>query len=139
MFVFIRLKNQAVIESCIRPKHPSMHELPVIENILNVVLKYAEQNHVTKVISISIRVGDLTDLVNEWMQRYFDFVSKNTLAEGAILKITRTPVVFQCRSCQLQFNVTLREIKDVSCTACGSQDVGFVSGREFFIENMEVV
>jgi len=49
-----------------------MHELSVMEGILNVVLKHARQNGVQRVVAVSLRVGEMTDLVDEWMQRYFD-------------------------------------------------------------------
>ena len=47
-----------------------MHELPVTESILKVVLKYAAANNVSKVVSVKLEVGKLSDLADEWIQRY---------------------------------------------------------------------
>lgn len=69
-----------------------MHELPVVESILNIVMKHAEMNQVQKIVSISLIVGELSDLEAEWMQHYFDFLSNDTLAEGARLKLP-TPLL----------------------------------------------
>ena len=82
-----------------------MHELPVIESILNIVMKHAELNQVQKIVSITLEVGELSDLEAEWMQHYFNFLSNDTLAEGAELRITYTPIVLQCSQCRHSFAV----------------------------------
>ena len=116
-----------------------MHELSVMESILNIVVKHALKNDVKKVLGISLRVGEMTDLVDEWMQRYFDYLSKETIAAGAVLKIERIPVIFQCESCGMDFPVDMKEIWDTACTACQGNKVRLKSGREFFIKNIEVI
>ncbi|MCJ7747981.1 MAG: hydrogenase maturation nickel metallochaperone HypA, partial [Desulfobacterales bacterium] len=57
-------------------KSISMHELPITESILNIVLKHAEMNSVRKVMAIHLKVGKLSDLEDDWIQRYFDYLSK---------------------------------------------------------------
>lgn len=80
-----------------------MHELPVTQSILEIVLKHAHANGVTKIHTINLAIGEMSDLENEWVQRYFDYLSKNTLAQGARLNIERTPVVLKCESCSHNF------------------------------------
>jgi hydrogenase nickel incorporation protein HypA/HybF len=116
-----------------------MHELAVTEGILSIVIKHAAKNQVKKVLSISLKIGELTDLVDEWMQRYFDYLSKDTIAEGAMLNIERSPVVFQCADCNKSFPVSLKESGKIVCSHCNSIRVRLVSGREFFIKHIEVV
>ena len=116
-----------------------MHELPVTENILKVVLKHAEDNAASKIICVSLRIGELSDIVDEWLQRYFDYLSKGTPAEGATLKIERSPVIFRCEDCGATFRVNIREVQHVACPGCGGGKATFVSGREFFIKHIEVI
>jgi hydrogenase nickel incorporation protein HypA/HybF len=116
-----------------------MHELPVTENILKVVLRHAEEARADKVISVSLRIGELSDIIDEWLQRYFDYLSKGTLAEGATLQVERMPVIFRCEGCGESFRIKIREVKDIVCPACGEGKTTFVSGREFFIKNIEVI
>jgi hydrogenase nickel incorporation protein HypA/HybF len=59
-----------------------MHELPITESILKIVLKHAEMNSARKVITVHLQVGKLSDLEDDWIQRYFDYLSKGTIAEG---------------------------------------------------------
>lgn len=115
-----------------------MHELPVTESILKVVLKHAEKNSVCQVVSISLQIGKLSDLEDEWIQRYFDYLSKGTLAEGAKLKIERMPIMVQCSACSTSYEAEAASLGDLVCPACGGKNITLVSGREYYIKDMEV-
>lgn len=115
-----------------------MHELPVIEKILKVALSHAESNGANRIVRIRTRIGELSDLYEEWMQRYFGYVSKGTLAEGAVLEVEWSPAIFRCEACEKVFPVKIREIRDVVCPGCASGRVTFLSGREFFVKEIEV-
>jgi len=114
-----------------------MHELPVIQSILDVVLNHAHMNQVSKVHSIALAIGELSDLQDEWLQRYFDYISKGTLAEGARLVIERTPVVLKCANCAKEIPVKAGEMNDMVCPECGNKELTLISGREYFIKSME--
>ena len=116
-----------------------MHELSVTESVLNIVLKHASANHAVKVMCISLKIGELTDLVGECIQQYFDYLSKDTIAEGAILNIERSPVVFQCKDCNTTFHVSLKDSGSIVCSQCSGAKVALVSGREFYIQHIEVI
>ena len=115
-----------------------MHELPITESILNIVITYAEKNAVKKVMAINLRVGKLSDLEDEWIQRYFDYLSKGTVAQGAKLKIERTPIKLQCNACATSYEVEITNIGDAVCPSCGNKDGKLISGREYYIRDMEV-
>ncbi len=115
-----------------------MHELPITESILKIVLKHAEMNAVRKVMTIHLQVGKLSDLEDEWIQRYFDYLSKGTVAEGAKLKIERTPIVMQCNACSTSYEVEMGRTDDLVCPSCGEKGGTLLSGREYTIKEMEV-
>jgi len=115
-----------------------MHELPVMKSILDIVLKHAHKHKVGKVRAVQLEVGMLSDLEDEWMQRYFDYLSKDSLAEGAVLKIQWNPIVFQCEECGNSFEAERRSLQDIACPACGQKKLSLVSGREYRIKNLEV-
>lgn len=116
-----------------------MHELPVMESVLRIVLGHAARNRVRKIVAVHLKVGELSDLMEEWMQRYFDYVSKDTLAEGAVLKIKRIPVRFRCAGCRAEFGADIRQEREIRCPECGADRPVLIAGREYFIENMEVI
>lgn len=116
-----------------------MHELQVTERILDIILRHAESNQVTKVVSIKLKVGELSDLEDEWIQNYFDYLTKDTIAADAKLNIERAPVVMECDECGDSFQVNIKEIEDIKCPNCGSEKCTLISGKEYHIVDMEVM
>ncbi|MBW2181380.1 MAG: hydrogenase maturation nickel metallochaperone HypA [Deltaproteobacteria bacterium] len=100
-----------------------MHELPVTESILDIVLKNAKKNDVKKIVTIYLNVGELSDLEEEWMQKYFQYLSKGTLAETA----------------QLSFIVDKNDLGKIQCPKCNEEKCTLKSGKEYYIKNMEVI
>jgi hydrogenase nickel incorporation protein HypA/HybF len=116
-----------------------MHELPITQSILDIVVKHAHTNSVKRVLSITLRIGELSDLEDEWIQKYFDYLSKDTVAEKAKLKIERAPVVMKCNGCSHSFEAKIKEKKEIACPECGStKNFTLISGREYYVKDMEV-
>ncbi len=116
-----------------------MHELQVTERILDIVLRHASGHDVSRIVVIHLRIGELTDLEDEWIQRYFDYLSRGTIAENAKLAIRREPIVLECESCSRRFEVRKEELGEAACPECEESECRLVSGREYLIENIEVV
>ena len=116
-----------------------MHELPVTESILQIVLKHAEKSDVRRIVTIHLQVGQLSDLQDDWMQRYFDYLSRGTLAEGARLHIERTPIGLKCSACDASYTVAGADTIDTPCPQCGQSNGRLISGREYYITNMQVL
>ncbi|MBT3226222.1 MAG: hydrogenase maturation nickel metallochaperone HypA [Deltaproteobacteria bacterium] len=116
-----------------------MHELPVTEKILDIIVAHAERNNVQKVVTINLNIGELSDLEDEWIQNYFDYLAKGSVAEGAKLVIEKVPVVMNCNGCSNTFQVDIKEMKEMQCPDCDSKDYTLISGKDYYIKNMEVV
>ncbi len=115
-----------------------MHELPITENILNIVCRHAESGSVSQVVSITLEIGELSDIEDEWMQHYFDYLSKGTVAEGAKLKINRIPIKLKCSACSTIFEIEKSMIGQSKCPKCmASGDFSIISGRQYHIKEME--
>lgn len=114
-----------------------MHELPVMQSILTVVLRHAAMHHVKRVHAIRLSVGTLSDLEEEWMQKYFDHLSAGTVAEGARLRIEWVPAVLVCEECANRFELDKSRLDGITCPACGQRKFSLVSGRQYHIKDME--
>ncbi len=101
-------------------------------------MKYAEANKASRIASIHLQVGELRDLTEEWMQRYFDYLSRGTIAEGGKIVVKRIPVTMKCGECADSFNADIRQ-ENILCPGCGSAKLELVSGREFLIESIGVI
>lgn len=116
-----------------------MHELQVTERILDVVLKHAAGHDVSRIVTIHLKVGELSDLEDEWLQRYFDYLSKDTLAENARLAIERVPIVMRCEACTREFELSREDLREALCPDCGESRFRLVSGRGYVVKNIEVI
>jgi hydrogenase nickel incorporation protein HypA/HybF len=116
-----------------------MHELPVMEQVLKVVLKHAASNGVSRVLGVQIEVGVMSDLEEEWMQRYFDHLSRGSVAEGARLKVERVPARMTCAACGSTFNPDMTSQKRLVCPECESPNCRLISGQEYRVVNLEAV
>jgi hydrogenase nickel incorporation protein HypA/HybF len=114
-----------------------MHELPVTRSILDIVLRHAEANAVSKVTAVHLSIGALSDLEAEWIQQYFDHLSKDTVAEGAEIRVRRSPLTFRCRACGTYFVAPREELDEARCPACDARDASIVSGAAYTVESME--
>jgi hydrogenase nickel incorporation protein HypA/HybF len=117
-----------------------MHELQVTEQILGISLKHVKGHDVNRITAIHLRIGELSDLEGEWIQNYFDYLSKGTLAENAKLEIEIVPIVLACENCGASFQVSRSEIAKAECPQCEDDDPGLrmISGREYTVMNLEV-
>ena len=112
-----------------------MHELAVTEDILRIAVEHAERAGAKRLTDINITVGELSSVVDESVQFYFDFLSPGTLAEGAQLHFARISARFRCRQCQTEFEPQGMEWH---CPSCHSLGGDVVAGQEFYIESIEV-
>jgi hydrogenase nickel incorporation protein HypA/HybF len=112
-----------------------MHELAITESILNIAVEQAEMHNASKVLEIRLKVGEFSGVLPQLIQDYFDIVSKDTIVEGAKLIIDRIPIGVKCNNCSHEATIDIMKIK---CPVCGSTDVKIVSGKEFYVDSMEV-
>jgi hydrogenase nickel incorporation protein HypA/HybF len=113
-----------------------MHELPVTESILKIALDTGHEAKARRISAIDLVIGDLTSYVDDSIQFYFDFLSKGTLAEGAVLKFRREPALAVCQSCHGQFAVT--PPLPSFCPACQAYTLQISGGKAFYIDSIEV-
>ena len=114
-----------------------MHELPVTHDILEIVLKHAHRSHVTKVYKVYLEIGAMSDLEQEWIQRYFDTISRGSVAEGAQIEVQKIPCRFLCNQCGEMFVTDMYSDEDISCPSCGAADAEMISGAEYTVKSME--
>lgn len=112
-----------------------MHELAITESILSIAVDEAGKHRASKVLSIKIKIGEFSGVVPQLIQEYYNIVSKGTVAERAKLIIDRVPVTIRCNNCGKLCTIDRAKIK---CPECGSINIKMVTGREFYVDSMEV-
>ena len=112
-----------------------MHEQSIVESLLALALEHAEKAKATKISRINVVIGELSGVVEEAMDFYFNFLRKDTIAAEASLAFTRVPAKLRCRKCNIEF---VAENLDFRCPNCKEQQVEIIGGRELYIESLEV-
>ena len=110
-----------------------MHELPITEGILKIATEAAGGRKIT---TIHLLVGELSSIVDDSVQFYFDMLSEGTVAEGAALDFQRLPATVTCGDCGQRFDV--RAPLPDRCPGCGSVRLQVTGGRELRVDSIEV-
>ncbi len=112
-----------------------MHELGITENILSIVLSHGEEKDAKKILKISLKIGEMTQIVDECIRFYFDQLSEGTIAQGAKLVVENVPIRVRCTNCG---NIKEAPDYNFNCPSCGNICIEFVSGRELLVEDIEI-
>ncbi|MBN1265442.1 MAG: hydrogenase maturation nickel metallochaperone HypA [Anaerolineales bacterium] len=112
-----------------------MHELAITESILNISLRHAEKADAAVITDLFLVIGDLSSIVDDSVQFYWDIVSRGTIAEGALLHFKRIPVTMSCTDCGTEYEP---DTETMSCPNCGGRQPLIITGEEFFLESITV-
>ena len=112
-----------------------MHELAITQAVIGLVSEHAEKAEAGKVVRINLVVGELTGFVGDFVQFYFDHMTKGTIMENAELTFKTIPTTGRCRDCSKEFEV--KEM-DWTCPSCEGNSIQLVGGNELLVESIEV-
>lgn len=112
-----------------------MHELGIMTGVMDAVEASAKQAGATRVLKVSLSVGEMTEAVADALRFAFEALSENTMSEGAELDITMVKPKSRCRECSAEFE---HDRFNVLCTECGSFATELIAGRELQIDSIEV-
>ena len=113
-----------------------MHELAATQSMLAIALDAARKAGAARVLSIDLVIGDLSTMVDDSVQLYFDVLSRGTPAEGARLVVRRVPGEATCLDCSARWPA--RAPLDPACPTCGGAFVRVAGGQQFLIDSIEI-
>jgi len=113
-----------------------MHELPATQGMLQIALETASSVGADRIREIHLVIGDLSSMVDDSVQFYFDLMAQGTAAAGAKLVFHREAAVLRCSACSLQEDV--RAPLPPACPRCGDLRVRVDGGQEFRVDSIEV-
>jgi hydrogenase nickel incorporation protein HypA/HybF len=126
------------------PPHPAcsimkmgiiMHEYSITESILSLALEKANEAKAGKITRINLVLGEMSGVVAECVQFYFDHISRDTPASSAGLSFETRPTRVRCHKCETIFTP---KDSDWSCPGCREIGIEIISGRECYMESIEV-
>jgi len=112
-----------------------MHELPVTQSLLKIALDHAEKADAKRITDLHIVVGELSSMVDDSIQFYWEIIAKDTIAEQAKLHFRRVPAELQCMTCFTKYSPKSGEL---ICPQCGGVGAKIIAGEEFSLEAIDV-
>ncbi len=112
-----------------------MHELPITQSLLKIALDHAEKANAKRITTLNIVMGELSSMVDDSIQFYWDEIAKGTIAEGAILNFRRVAAELQCMTCFHKYRPADNELV---CHQCGGVGAKIIAGEECFLESIDV-
>ncbi len=112
-----------------------MHEYSITESILSLAMEKAQEAKAHKITRINLVLGELSGVVGECVRQYFEVLGKDTIAEDAALSFETKPTMLRCRKCEKEFSPADHKW---ACPDCSELSVEIVSGRECYMESIEV-
>jgi hydrogenase nickel incorporation protein HypA/HybF len=112
-----------------------MHELSITENILEIALRHGEQADAKKITDLYLVIGQLSSIIDDSVQFYWDIIAAGTKAEGAQLHFNRIQTRLRCTSCKHEY---FPASEDLACPICSNIRVDIISGDEFYFDAIDV-
>ncbi|MGE5453656.1 MAG: hydrogenase maturation nickel metallochaperone HypA [Methylocystaceae bacterium] len=112
-----------------------MHEMSLVEGIMNTVRISAVANGIQRVGRIKLIIGKLSMALPESLDFVFScLLQQEPLFADATLDIEEKEVVGKCRICSSEFRISE---SDYQCPDCQVSAIDLISGRELYIEFYE--
>ena len=113
-----------------------MHELGLVNYVVKEVDKFAKENGVDKIKTVTLEFGEVSGIVPAYLYNYWDWYTKKyPLFEGSKLKCEEIPAVTWCDNCKITYS-TVQYGK--TCPHCGSGKTWLLRGNEMRIKQIEV-
>ena len=112
-----------------------MHEFSITQSILSIALEKANAANANRISQINLVIGELSGIVDECVEFYFEFLSKDTIAAQASLSFQHPPTRLRCRNCATVFSPNNL---NWACPNCHEPKIEILSGRECYVESIEV-
>jgi hydrogenase nickel incorporation protein HypA/HybF len=113
-----------------------MHELSIVNSIVEIATEHAQQHGATRVDAITLRIGALSCVHKSSLEFSFELVAKDTLLEGARLRFIDVPVTIYCGRCNGEFQ--LPGIQQFRCPRCNTPSAEIRQGRELDVDSIEI-
>ncbi|MDK9700260.1 MAG: hydrogenase maturation nickel metallochaperone HypA [bacterium] len=113
-----------------------MHEAALAQYVIEQLDKKVQSGTLPDaIIKVYLKVGKLTAVVPDNLSFMFSVLREDTTLRNAELLIEEVPITGCCKSCQQEFSI---DEMYFFCPSCTSPEVEILTGRELFIDGVEV-
>ena len=112
-----------------------MHELGIVFHMIDTLQEIAEQNELTVVSKVNLRLGEVTGVLPDYLVDCWNWAVKRTdVLRDAVLEVDKVDAVTVCNDCGKTYP-TLEYGK--TCPHCQSPNTVLLRGNEIEIDTVE--
>ena len=112
-----------------------MHEFSIVNALLEMCDKNAQEHNATKITRVEIKVGKLSGVEAHLLETAFNTFKEETVCDGAEFVMHLQDVVIRCHSCHEESTLSKNELM---CPSCGGNDVSIIDGEEMYLMRLEM-
>jgi len=112
-----------------------LHEMSVAMNIVEIADSFAKEKNASKVISITLDIGELSGVQADAILFCYEACAKGRLAQGSRLEINMIKAMALCADCGEKFSP---DNQIFICPKCEGLSVKLIAGDELKVREMEI-
>jgi hydrogenase nickel incorporation protein HypA/HybF len=112
-----------------------MHELAVTQQLLQLALRQAATASATRVIGLSVAIGELSTFSQDAIGFCWEHVARGTVCEGATIQFKHVSAELTCGDCG---QVHAWRGEPMPCSGCGSRRLRVSAGEDLLLESIEI-
>jgi hydrogenase nickel incorporation protein HypA/HybF len=122
-----------------------LHEFSAACSIVDTAVEAAENNNATRVSVVHVEIGEFTFLLPDQLIFNFEIASKNSILEGAELRIKTVKGRLKCNDCGFEGESEvdpdipnqIAVFAPMKCPQCNSSSTKITGGKDFVITSIE--
>lgn len=113
-----------------------MHEMSYVIRFVNLALQRAKESGAVRVNRLTVSVGEMTDIVPEYLHKYYPEAVRGTILEDTELNVQVVPVRIRCAGCKEEYHP--EKGNSYACPVCGSFTGEICAGKGMRLETIEM-
>ena len=111
-----------------------MHEFSIVQDLLHMCEKNAQENNATKITKVEVKIGKLSGVEPHLLQIAFDTFKEKTICDSAEFCIHHQDLVVRCIECKEESTL---EKNTFACPKCNG-DVEVIDGEDMYLMRLEM-
>ena len=111
-----------------------MHEVSIIQNVIEIVTQKAIENKFTRINKVCLKIGELSGVMPESLNFAFESCIQGTMLEESTLGLEEVSALGACEACNLEFPI---EHFNKLCPTCNKFCTSIVRGYELYVDTIE--
>ena len=111
-----------------------MHEVSIIQNVIEIVTQKALENKFTRINKVCLKIGELSGVMPESLNFAFESCIQGTMLEESTLGLEEVKALGACEACKLEFPI---EHFNKLCPTCNKFCTSIVRGYELYVDTIE--